>query len=597
MSSYSNPEHSNVPPGQGQPQFGPPPGEVQPYVEQTAPYPAAGGGQPPYQPPGAYMPAGPPQQPRGGRGAKIAIASILSVALLLGVGAVVLFKFVLNTGPDPAASFPASASMYVEVNFDPSFSQTPKLLEHLNKFEDVDYEDTDDILADLLDEAGAEGVEAEDLSSWLGRRHGIAMWEHDGMPYGVVNLASTDAGAAEDGMAKLRDAAEVSDEEFAYTVNDESVLIVLGEEGAADALAAAESEAGTSPLSDSAAYEEARNWLEGDQLMVYWVDMDALSEQTEEFGAGMMGMTAFNGLYSGQLIAGVSAFDDGFELTYRMLGGEDDPWTGSGDLLSNMGDLPASHLAVTADVPEDIAAQTDDWLTQFEELYGGGEAEAEAVEPSDGEPLTDAEYEEYLELDDMWMSDYESMSSEDEERYWELYERFSMYGTEDEPVDYGYDDYSYGPDWDEVTESVSEFTDLLAGSQLSFAADLLPDDDIDEESIFLQAVLADDRAAELNDLLEEYASGQTPEGIEADGSELSFTGQDVADGTLSDDARFSDFAADAPESSAVAVWVDMQALIESDPDDFEGDLPLSAFAWAHGSVDGDGAGLLRLYLE
>ncbi|MFB9661012.1 hypothetical protein ACFQS3_15305 [Glycomyces mayteni] len=581
------PQYQQSPAPQQYYQPGPAPQPV-PYVEPGAPQ-APGGGQPPYLPPGAYTPA-PPPPPRGGRGAKVAVATILSVVLLAAVGAVVLFKFVLKGGPDPAESFPASASMYMELNLDPSFDQTPKLLEHLSKFDDLDYDSTDDLLADLLEESGLEGVDAEkDLSSWLGGRHGLAMWEHDGQPYAVVSLASTDAGAAEDGLAKLRAAAGLDEDQMAYTVEDDHVLMVVGETGAGAALDAAKSEAGSAPLSASASYEEARAWLDGDQLAVYWVDMESVGELAELTGADA---DMFSQFYSGQLIAGFSAFDEGFELTYRLFGGEDDPWTGSEDLLAGMGELPAADVAATAYIPENIGELTSEWLDAYEGLYGVDDY-AEPAVPA-GDPLTADEYAEYLELQTGYYNS--TLTAEEETRYLELDERYWMAGTEEDPW---VDDYDYGPDTEEIEAMVTGFTDLLAGASLSFAGDFDAEEGMNPESLLVSAHLAEDRAADLQALVEESLASEDatlPEGVTAEGSEISYTGSETASGTLAEDPRFSDFAAVAPEQSALAVWVDLAAAAETYPDDFQGAEALSAFAWAHGSDGGDGTGVLRLYL-
>jgi hypothetical protein len=544
--------------------------QPQPYVEQAPP-------------PGAYVPAPPPPGgPGRGRGAKVAVAAILSVVLLAAVGAVVLFKFILVNGPDPAESFPATASMYMEINLDPSLDQTPKLLDHLSKFDDLEYDSTDDLVADLLEESGLEGVDAEeDLTSWLGSRHGMAMWEYEGQPYAVVSLASTDANAAEDGLADLRAAAQVEENQMAYAVEDDHVLIVAGETGAAEALSAAESEAGSEPLAASPAYEDARAWLDGDQLVTYWIDMDALAGMEALAGAEY---AALEELYSGQLIAGLSAFDEGFELNYRLFGAEDDPWTGSDDLMASMGDLPASDFAASAYIPENVGELADEWMNTYEDL----EPSEEATDVEVLEPLTDAEYTEYMELQTGY---YEgTLSAEEESRYLELENRYWTAGTEDEPYDTG--DYDYGPDMEEVRDQVNRAADLLAGSSLSFGGNFHADEGVDPESLHFSALLAEERAQELEDFMNEL-----PEGAEVDGSSFSYTGSGVASETLAEDGRFSDFAAAAPSSTAVAVWVDLAAAAETYPDDFDGAEPLSAIAWAHGSDDGDGTGVVRLYLK
>ncbi|MCH7232039.1 hypothetical protein L0U85_14410 [Glycomyces sp. L485] len=584
MSSYNGPQQYNAGPEPGP--YGPQ--QPRPYVEQQPPPPNAGG-QPPYPPPGAYTPM-PPPPPRPRRRGTVVLASVLSIALLAGIGAFVFFNHVWTSGPDPAERFPSSAAMYVEVNFDPSFDQTPKLLEHLNKFEGLDYDDTDDMLADLLEEAGLDDVDAEeDLASWLGRRHGFAVWEYDGKPYGVVNLASTDAEAAESGLEKIRTAAGVATEEWAFSVGDDSVLMVLGDGGAREALAAAESEAGASPLSESDGYEQARSWLDGDQLLVYWIDTEGVADiaaamgEEEEFAA-------FETMYSGDLIAGLSAFDDGFELSYRLFGDQDDPWTGSEDLLDDMAALPAGDIAAVADLPDELAELSEEWMS---ELEGDGAAETGEAHPEGEGPLTDQEYAEYQELDDQWWND--TLAAEDQARYEELENRYWQYGTEDEPN--SYEDYSTGPDFEEAFGSVKEFTDLLSGARLSFSASFPAEgEDFDPETVFASVVLAGDQAEALEALISEHAGEEElPEGIEVDGSTLSFEGADVEEGRLGDDDRFADFAAGAPDSAALAVWVDMSDVVEYE--DLEGAEPLSAFAWAHGTVDGDGTGLARLYLE
>ncbi|MDA1358684.1 hypothetical protein O1R50_03565 [Glycomyces luteolus] len=592
MSSDASPQPYPGDPNQPPPgAYGPPPGayqppgahQPQPYVEAPQPPPGA------YLPPGAYtpVPLGPSKNGRG-RGPKIAVAAILSVVLLAAVGAVVLFKFVLNQGPDPAESFPATASMYVELNLDPSFDQTPKLLEHLQKFEDLeDYDDTNELINGFVEESGIEGVDAdEDINSWLGRRHGLATWEHDGQTYAVLSLASTDAGAAEDGMAQIRTAAGVEADQFSYTVEDDHVLVVLGETGADDALDAAESEAADQPLATSDAYSEARAWLDEDQLLVHWIDMEAMGDLAE-LTTGTES-EAVKDLYSGHVIYGLSAFDQGFQLTYRMFGDADHLWTGTDGLLDSMGEQPASDLAVTAYVPENIDEITQGWLGFFEEFYGVDATEETATEA----PLTDAEYTEYMELDTQYWEG--TLAAEDEARYWELDARYWAAGTEDDP----YVEETYGPDLGEIESVLGDFTSLLAGATLSGGANFDGDDEIDPDSLYFAAHLAEERAQELEELITSVSEGEPlPEGVEVDGSELSYTGSAIADGTLAEDDRFSDFAAQAPGQCAVVAWVDLARAAEEHPDEFDGLEPLSAFAWAHGAQDGDGTGVMRLYLK
>src|SRR5699024_9967971 len=98
------------------------------------------------------------------------------------------------------------------------------------------------------------------------------------------NFASTDADAAETGLAKIRKSAGATEDEWAFEVSDDAVLMVFGDEGAAEALAAAESEAESNPLVESSGYDEARSWLDGDQLVVLWTDVGALADTAAAVG-------------------------------------------------------------------------------------------------------------------------------------------------------------------------------------------------------------------------------------------------------------------------------------------------------------------------
>lgn len=590
MSSDATPQPygdpNQPPPGA----YGPPPGAYQP--QQPQPYVESGVPQQPpgaYVPPGAYTPVVAPNRAGRGRGPKVAVAAILSVVLLAAVGAVVLFKFVLDRGPDPAESFPATASMYVELNLDPSFDQTPKLLEHLQKFDDLEeYEDTDAMVEAFIEESGVEGIDPDDdISSWLGLRHGLATWEHDGETYVVLSLASTDANAAEEGMAQIRAASGGDESTFDYTVEDDHVLVVIGETGADEALAAAESESAERPLAESDDYSEARSWLDGDQILVHWVDMDAVGDIAEMTTGS--DSDAVEELYSGHLIYGFSAFDEGFEVTYRMFGDTDHRWTGTDGLIADMGELPASDFAVAAYVPEDIDEITQGWLGFFEEFYG---VDATATDVVIEAPLTDAEYAEYMELDEQYWAG--TLAAEDEDRYFELDGRYWAAGTEDEP----WAEESYGPDFGEIETAVGDFTELLSGATLTGGGNFSADDDVDPDSLHFAAHLAEERAQELEDLITTWSEGEPlPEGVEVDGSELSYTGPAAADGTLAEDDRFRDFAALAPAQCSVGAWIDLGRAADEYPDDFDGIEPLSAFAWAHGVEDGDGTGVMRLYLK
>ncbi|QSB05913.1 hypothetical protein [Natronoglycomyces albus] len=596
------PPASPTQPQPTQPQY-PPPGMQQP----TQPYMTApAGGQPPMGPPPmgmGYGPMGPP--PKKGNGGKIAIASVLALVLVLGVGGFFLFTNVLKGGPDPAETLPASAGFYMEVNLDPSFDQTPKLLRLMNKFDEVDIaEDRDQAIIDLFNEHAEVDFDPDaDLVSWLGNRGAMAIWSDGDDPYVVFSLSSTDDSAAEAGMKRIVETSDIEPGELAYEVSDGSVLIVAGDDNAEAALSKVQTESASAPMSDSAGYNEAKGWLSGDQLITFWADLDELQESgyAEIFGGEDFAELTNDDDFTGSIIMGFRAFDDGFETQYRVYSDDEAMLPGDSDLLNRMGELPAAPLAASLTLPEDLPQQTEDFIGLFEELaMGPGDSMDDwdtGWDDYDREgALTDAEWDELQELQLMWDEDIMSLSNEEFDRYLELDTRYILYGLEsDNPGGAGDPIGAGGPDFQELME-------ILAGSNVTVAVG--GNADADEFAIELAANLKSGQGDALDQWLHSAGLATGPDAGSLDGDRYTLSEGNLNYDSLANDSRFTSFAADAPGNAALALWIDIaefeNSLIPSDPwsDSESSDVaPLTVFAWAHGAEDGDDVGLVRMYLE
>jgi hypothetical protein len=283
----------------------------------------------------------------------IILAAALAVALIVSVGAFVAYRLVFG-GPQPAERVPASVMAYVSLDLSPGLDQTRKLGKLSEKMPQTGHEKNPKALLEkTLKGLDLKGVDVErDITSWLGTRLGAGAWANGGHEvYGLLALQSTDDKAAQAGLTRIKDATKGR---FGFALHDGYALAAFGEQNAQAAVDAAAAEAATSPLSKSAKYSEARNWLDSDQFAVFYADNEAFGKIVDSLSPkGMMTLTS--PMPKGTMIVGVKAEDDGLAARFRTFGGTAKPAQPVTDAIGRLGALPSgTDVGVVARLPEDF---------------------------------------------------------------------------------------------------------------------------------------------------------------------------------------------------------------------------------------------------
>ena len=144
----------------------------------------------------------------------IVLGAIVAGGAVVAGGAWAATSF-FSTGAQPAEALPDSTVAYFSIDLDPSGGQKIEAIKMLRKFpgftDNVDLETDDDLRERLFEEitksGECEGLDyAADVKPWLGSRAAMAavdLGEDAPAPVGIVQV--TDAGKAEEGVAKLID--------------------------------------------------------------------------------------------------------------------------------------------------------------------------------------------------------------------------------------------------------------------------------------------------------------------------------------------------------------------------------------------------------
>jgi hypothetical protein len=142
----------------------------------------------------------------------IALGAIVAGGAVVAGGAWAATSF-FATGEQPAEALPDSTIAYVSVDLDPSGGQKIEAIKTLRKFpaftDKINLETDDDLrerfFEEIVKSGECEGLDyAEDVKPWVGSRAAMAavdLGEDEPAAVGVVQVS--DAGKAEDGMAKL----------------------------------------------------------------------------------------------------------------------------------------------------------------------------------------------------------------------------------------------------------------------------------------------------------------------------------------------------------------------------------------------------------
>jgi hypothetical protein len=202
------------------------------------------------------MPAG-----HGKRNALIAGGTVL--ALAVAGGAVAAAVWWSSTGAQPAEALPDSTLGYASINLDPSGEQKVEALKILKKFpafnDEINLNTDDDIRQKMFEEFDlgemCNGLDYEDdIEPWLGDRAAVAAVDTgEDTPAAAFVLQIKDEGAAEDGLAKIKDCAgDSGGDDGGWVINGDWAIVAESDkiaEGIAD-------DAAKAPLSDDEDYQK-----------------------------------------------------------------------------------------------------------------------------------------------------------------------------------------------------------------------------------------------------------------------------------------------------------------------------------------------------
>ncbi len=251
----------------------PPQGPQDPQGQSPQGQAPQGYGQPEYLSSGSGEPVGPaPVASAGGGKKKAIIAGAVLGGLAIAGGAAYGITSFMSAGAQAAEALPAGTIGYVSVNLDPSGGQKIEAIKTLRKFpafrDEVDLDTDDDLRKRLFEEiqkSGAcESVDYDkDIKPWLGDRMAVAAVDtgaEEPSPVAVIEV--NDAGAAEDGFAKLKEcggsaAAESGDESATggYKIEGDWAIIAESDDIADKVVKAAADKS----LADDASYNR---WID-----------------------------------------------------------------------------------------------------------------------------------------------------------------------------------------------------------------------------------------------------------------------------------------------------------------------------------------------
>lgn len=363
------PPYAEQPPAYGQPPLGAP--DSAPPVFGQQPLGQAAYGQPAYGQPayGDVVTGAPTRSKRGlalGGGA-------LALALVAGGG--LYFASQAGSGGDddqPEAHVPATAFAFARIDLDPSADQKVAVHEFASKFPSGPKTTKGDpiqaILTEMLKDSDNPKCTYETaLKPWLGKRVGVAAITGAGgktQPLLVIQVKdeakAKAAKALFQGPDCASDSGDDSDELRGFTVTDGYALMSTEQADVDAAISAAK----TKSLKDADTFTTDVEKLEGNQIMVGWVDLerafDAASKESPQLGMIPNNMAS---QFKGRVVMGMHMGNDFAEMTMRVIDGAALPVDMSGDAAA-ITKLPASTvLAISAN---GVQQQIEASLTQMQ---------------------------------------------------------------------------------------------------------------------------------------------------------------------------------------------------------------------------------------
>lgn len=298
--------------------------------------------------PGAAEPVGErmPAPRRGPRRVTIVVSAALVMSLLLGgaafAGAWVWFGWGTT---QPEEVMPESTGLFLRVDLSPGLGQELKIDNLAKRFPDEDSSNAvDQLRRGLLRGMGLESLDFDtDIAPWFGDRLAVGRWGRDAQtrPCVLVALASKDDTKAAAALAKVRDRA--GDDRYGYTFLNGYALSAECPGGGSQAIAeAAAADAKTRNLAQRPSFADSLSKLPGGQVVVGWVDLDALPGLMPIPDSVSAGGLADLGMLTGTLLAGARVVDNGIEVRFRVTSGT--PPQPGRDVLSELDALPANTV-------------------------------------------------------------------------------------------------------------------------------------------------------------------------------------------------------------------------------------------------------------
>ena len=341
----------------------------------------------------------------------IALGALVAGGAVVAGGAWAATSF-FATGSQPAEALPDSTVAYFSVDLDPSGGQKIEAIKTLRKFpaftDEVNLETDDDLRERLFEEIVTSGEckgldYAEDVKPWVGSRAAIAavdLGEDEPAAVGVVQVS--DAGKAEDGMAKLVElcgsaAEDTTEGAGGWVVDGDWMVIAETEEIAQQVVDAADG----ASLAGDASFDQWTSEAGDEGFMSFYVAKAAAQYLDDAAGMGAMlgGMPSEGSEEVPDQLAGLIEefdgaaatvrFDDGaVEIEYAMSNYQKDltAFIDSETGVDMVAGLPEDTLAAfgfslqegwadamldyVKDTVPDEAATIDDQVAQFESETG-----------------------------------------------------------------------------------------------------------------------------------------------------------------------------------------------------------------------------------
>lgn len=258
-----------------------------------------------------------PEPGNAGKKTGIIITLALVAALVIGGGAFAVTRVLGGGGDQPSSALPGGSAAYVRMDIDPSVGQKIAAVRFLK---DLDPEvtatlESDDMRREFFemiaeDEPSLSNIDYDtDIEPWLGDRLGVGVVpQGDDEPQVAVALQVTDEGAAEEGLTKLFEASEGSDQAGWFFHGDYVVLssaeMIDDVQAGVEAGTLAENETFTGDLEALGDEGVLSFWADGEKLAPYLDDAEgALDGVPDPTGmSGVAGPGAIGGFLSGSTL-------------------------------------------------------------------------------------------------------------------------------------------------------------------------------------------------------------------------------------------------------------------------------------------------------